>query len=76
MNISRKKNAHDTFLKSLFNYCSVIWMCCNLSLNHKINHLHERYLCMIYSYKKSSFHEFLNKYGAVYSPLKYSKARY
>ena len=36
-------------------------MCYNRSLNHKINRLHERYLRTIYSDKKSSFDELLDK---------------
>ena len=36
-------------------------MCCNRSLNHKINQLHERCLRIIYSDKKSSFYELLDK---------------
>ena len=36
-------------------------MCCNRFLDHKINRLHERCLPMIYSDKKSSFHELLDK---------------
>ena len=36
-------------------------MCCNRSLNHKINRLHERCLRIIYSDKKSSFDELLDR---------------
>ena len=36
-------------------------MCYNRFLNHKINRLHERYLRIIYSDKKSSFDELLDK---------------
>ena len=34
----------NAFFKSQFNYRSLIWMCCNRSLNNKINRLHERSL--------------------------------
>ena len=40
-------------------------MCCNRSLNHKINRLHELCLPTIYSDKKSSFDELLDKGEAV-----------
>ena len=36
-------------------------MCCNRSLNHEINRLDERSLGIIYSDKKSSFNELLDK---------------
>ena len=50
----------NTFFKLHF-LCPLIWMCCNRSLNHKINRLHERCLGIIYSVKKSSFGELLDK---------------
>ena len=40
-------------------------MCCNRSLNHKINRLHEKCLQIIYSDKKPSFDELLDEYGLV-----------
>ena len=61
MNISRRKILMNAFFKSQFNYCPLIWMCYNRSLNHKINRLHERCLRIIYSDKKSSFDELLDK---------------
>ena len=53
-------------------------MCCNRSLNHKINRLHERYLWIIYTDKKSSFDELLDKdlsLFCLYSSLKYLETR-
>ena len=41
-------------------------MCCNRSLNHKINRLHKRHLRNIYSDKKSSFDELLDKDESVF----------
>ena len=61
MDISRRKILMNAFFKSQFNYCPLIWMCYNRSLNHKINRLHERCLRIIYSDKKSSFDELLDK---------------
>ena len=37
-----------TFIKSQFNYCSLIWMFHNRTLNNKINKLHERALRLVY----------------------------
>ena len=51
----------NAFFRSQFNYCFLIWMCYNRSLNQKINRLHERCLRIIYSDKKSSFVELLDK---------------
>ena len=61
IDISRRKILMNAFFKWQFNYCSLIWMCYNRSLNHKINRLHERCLRIIYSDKKSSFDELLDK---------------
>ena len=48
-------------------------MCCNRSVNHEINRIHERYLRTIYSDKKSSFDELLDKN---ITWTKYLKTRY
>ena len=61
MDISREKILMNAFFRSQFNYCPLIWMCYNRSLNHKINRLYERCLRIIYSDKKSSFDELLDK---------------
>ena len=45
---------------SQFNYCPLAWMFHNRSLNHKINKLHERCLCVIYNDSHSSYNELLN----------------
>ena len=57
MDVSRRKILANAFFRSQFNYCPLIWMCCNRSLNLKINRLHARCLRIIYSDKKSSFDE-------------------
>ena len=61
MDISRRKILMNAFFRSEFNYCPLIWMCYNRSLNHKINRLHGRCLRIIYSDKKPSFDELLEK---------------
>ena len=61
MDISRRKTFMNAIFRSQFNYCPLIWMRYNHSLNHKINRLHERCLWIIYSDKKSSFVELLEK---------------
>ena len=61
MDISRRKILMNVLFRSQFNYCPLIWMCYNRSLNQKVNRLHERCLPIIYSDKKSSFDELLDE---------------
>ena len=49
-----------TFIESQFNYCSLIWMFHNRTLNNKINKLHERALRLVYKNVDSSFQELLD----------------
>ena len=52
----------NAFFKSQLYYCSLAWwMCCNRSLNTKINWLHERCLRTVYNDKKLNFDELLVK---------------
>ena len=60
MSISRKKTLIDDPLNL------DVWMCYDRYLNHKINRLYERCLRIIYSSKKSSFDELLDKDKSVY----------
>ena len=53
----------NTFFKSQFNYCPLVWMFCKRSLNTKTNRLHERCLRRVYNEKKSDFNELLVKDG-------------
>ena len=55
----------NPFFKSQFNCCPLVWICCNRSLNTKINRLHERCLRIVYNDKKSNFNELLVKDGSV-----------
>ena len=55
----------NTFFKAPFNYCLIIWMFHNGSLNNKINRLHERCLRIIYNDRSSNFEELLNKDNSV-----------
>ena len=55
----------NSFFKTQFNYCSLIWMCHSRENNRKINRLHERCLRNIYNDKQSSFNELLEKDGSV-----------
>ena len=63
--IRKRRTLMNSFFKSQFNYCPLIWMCCNRSLNNKIDRLHERSLRIVYSDKTSDFSELLEKDGSV-----------
>ena len=65
MNLSKKKTLMNSFFKSQFSYCPLVWMCYSRTINNKINHLHERCLRVIYNDKISSFKELLEKDGSV-----------
>ena len=57
--------SNQSFFKSQFNYCPLIWIWCNRSLNNKIDRLHELSLRIVYSDKTSDFSELLEKDGSV-----------
>ena len=51
----------NSFFKSQFNYCPLVWMCHSRLMNNKINRLHEKCLRIVYSDKTSSFEGLLAK---------------
>ena len=55
----------NSFFKTRFNYCPLIWMCHSRENNMKINGFHERCLRTIYNDKQSPFNELLEKDGSV-----------
>ena len=63
--IRKRRTLMNAFFKSQFNYSLLIWVCCNRSLNNKIDQLHERSLLIVYSDKTSDFSELLEKDGSV-----------
>ena len=64
MGTTKKRIIMNTFFKPQFNYWPLVWMCCNKSLNTKINRLHERCLWIVYNEKKLNFNELLVKDGS------------
>ena len=42
MNIGKRRLLMNSFFRSQFNYCPLLWMCHHSSVNNKINRLHER----------------------------------
>ena len=65
MNFSKKKMLMNSFFKSQFSYCLLVWMCHSRTINKKINHLHERFLRVISNDKISSFKELLERHGSI-----------
>ena len=53
------------FVQSQFNYCPLVWMFHNRTLNHKINKLHERALRIVYNDKNLTFKQLLDKDDSV-----------
>ena len=47
MNIG--KSTYNLFFNPQFNYCPLVWMPHSRSISQKINSLHERVLCIVYS---------------------------
>ena len=65
MDFAKRRLVVNAFFYSQFNYCQFVWMCHNRTNNNKINRLHERCLRLIYTAKKSSFKDLLEKDGSV-----------
>ena len=54
-----------TFIESQINYCPLVWMFHNRTLNNKISKLHERALRIVYRNNELSFQELLDKDNSV-----------
>ena len=65
MGTTKKHILMNAFFKSQFNYCPLVWMWCNISLNSKINWMHGQCLRIVYNDKKPDFDELLVKDGSV-----------
>ena len=65
MNISKGRIFMNSFFNSQFNYCPLVWVFHSLSIDNKINRLHERVLRIVYNDFKSSFKNLLEKDWAV-----------
>ena len=50
MNLAKRKLLMNLFFTSQFNYCSLVWMFHNRTVDNKINRLHERCLRIVYNY--------------------------
>ena len=59
LNQDQLKILMRTFIQSQFNYCPLVWMFHNRTLNSKINRLHERALRIVYKNDELNFNELL-----------------
>ena len=59
MSLPKKQLLFNSFIKSQFNYCPLIWMFCSRKQNRKINSIHERALRIIYQNHTSSYCDLL-----------------
>ena len=65
VNEDKLKILMKTFIQSQFNYCPLVWMFHNSTLNNKINKLHERALRIVYKNEDSTFEELLEKDNSI-----------
>ena len=49
MTVSKRRILMNTFFRSQFSYCPLVWMCHSRTLNNKINRLLERCLRIVYN---------------------------
>ena len=61
MNSDKLRIIMKSFIESQFNYCPLIWMFHNRTLNNRINKLHERALRLVYKNSNCTFSELLVK---------------
>ena len=65
MDLSKQCVLLNAFSISQLSYCALAWMFYSREKNDKINRIYERWLRIIYSDKKSTFYEILEKDGSV-----------
>ena len=64
MSFKQRKTIMNAFISSQFNYCPLVWLCHNRSLNSQINNIHHRALSIVYNDYISSFESLLEKSGS------------
>ena len=65
MELLKRRILMNAFFKAEFNYCPAIWIFHSLTLNNKINRLHECCLRILYNNKLSNFKELLQKDNSI-----------
>ena len=54
-----------SFVEAQFGYCPLVWIFHGREINRKINHIHERSLCIIYRDYNNSLTDLLKKDNSV-----------
>ena len=62
----QRRTIMKAFINSHFGYCPLVWIFHSRKLNHRINRIHERALCLVYHDFSSSFETLLLKDNLVY----------
>ena len=65
LNVKQIEALTNSYIKSLFTYCPLVWMFCKKTDNDKINKVHERCLRLITKDYQSGYAELLTKTGQV-----------
>ena len=65
MNPDKLRLLMNSFLKSQFSYCPLIWMFHDRGLNAKINKIQERILIIVYKNSHADYESFLKLDNAV-----------
>ena len=65
MGTTKKSILINAFFKSQFHYRPLVWMCCNRSLNTKMNRRHGKCLRIAYNDKETNSNELPSKDGSV-----------
>ena len=55
----------NAYIKSLFNYCQLVWMFCYRGIMHKMNKVHERSLRLLLKNYKDDFQDLLRSSGDI-----------
>ena len=61
VSFNEKKILMNSFVRSQFSYCPLLWMFCSRGQNDRINDIHKRALRMVYLDFDSSFAELLER---------------
>ena len=64
MNLRRRRVLVKSFIQSQFEYCPLVWTCCDKTSDNRINHLYER-ARTVYNDNVSTFEKLLEKDNSV-----------
>ena len=76
MDQDKKRILFNSYFLSQFNYCPLIWMNHNKSINNRINSLHEKALRLIYCDHSSNFQQLLQIDNSINTSKRHPSASY